>query len=191
MDPVLSRDARTSQPRAQVAVEAGPAEVDAAVRAAHATLGALSDRHRRAELLRAAAEAVESRADALIAAADAETALGVPRLAASSRASPTSSVSSRNRRGRAATSASSSTRQTPPPCRPRPELRRWEGSRWAPSAVVSRRPTSPFAFKRPGRRHRQRSGGRLAPWSSRLTQTTRKTSELAAAAIGPPPGRPA
>jgi NADP-dependent aldehyde dehydrogenase len=80
MDPVLSRDARTGQPRSQVAVEAGPAEVDAAVRAAHATLGALADRHQRAELLYAAADAVESGADALIAAADAETALGVPRL---------------------------------------------------------------------------------------------------------------
>src|SRR5258708_4078648 len=80
MDPVLSRDARTGQPRSQVAAEAGPAEVDAAVRAAHATLGALADRRQRAELLRAAAEAAESRADALIAAADAEAAPGTAAL---------------------------------------------------------------------------------------------------------------
>jgi NADP-dependent aldehyde dehydrogenase len=80
MEPVLSRDPRTGEPRAQVAVEADAAAVDAAVRAAHATLGTLADRSRRAALLRAAADAVESRAAELIAAADAETALGVPRL---------------------------------------------------------------------------------------------------------------
>jgi NADP-dependent aldehyde dehydrogenase len=80
MEPVLSRDPRTGEPRAQVAVEADTATVDAAVRAAHATLDALADRPRRAALLRAAAVAVESRAAELIAAADAETALGVPRL---------------------------------------------------------------------------------------------------------------
>jgi len=80
MEPVVSRDARTGEVRAQVGVEADAAAVDAAVRAAHATLDALSDRASRAALLRAAAGAVESRADELIAAADAETALGVPRL---------------------------------------------------------------------------------------------------------------
>jgi len=80
MAAVLSRDARTGEVRAQVGVEADTAAVDAAVRAAHATLDTLADRPRRAALLRAAAEAVESRADELIAAADAETALGVPRL---------------------------------------------------------------------------------------------------------------
>jgi NADP-dependent aldehyde dehydrogenase len=80
MQPVLSRDPRTGQTRAQVAVEADTAAVDAAVRAAHSALGALADRPKRAALLRAAAEAVESRADELVAAADAETALGVPRL---------------------------------------------------------------------------------------------------------------
>jgi NADP-dependent aldehyde dehydrogenase len=80
MEPVLSRDARTGETRAQVAVEADAAAVDAAVRAAHATLDTLADRPRRAALLRAAADAVESRAGELIAAADAETALGVARL---------------------------------------------------------------------------------------------------------------
>ena len=80
MEPVRSRDARTGETRGQVAVAADTAAVDAAVRAAHATLDALADRPRRAALLRAAAGAVESRAAELIAAADAETALGVPRL---------------------------------------------------------------------------------------------------------------
>ena len=80
MEPVLSRDPRTGESRGQVAVEAGTAAVDAAVRAAHATLDALADRASRAALLRAAAAGVESRAEELIAAADAETALGVPRL---------------------------------------------------------------------------------------------------------------
>jgi len=80
MEPVLSRDARTGQARGQVAVAADGAAVDAAVRAAHATLDALAGRPGRSALLRAAAGAVEARAAELIAAADAETALGVPRL---------------------------------------------------------------------------------------------------------------
>jgi len=80
MEPVVSRDARTGEARGRVAVAADSAAVDAAVRAAHATLDALAGRPRRAALLRAAAAAVESRAAELIAAADAETALGVPRL---------------------------------------------------------------------------------------------------------------
>jgi NADP-dependent aldehyde dehydrogenase len=80
MEPVLSRDPRTGESRGQVAVEADAAAVDAAVRAAHATMDALADRSKRAALLRAAADAVEARAAELIAAADAETALGVPRL---------------------------------------------------------------------------------------------------------------
>ncbi|HEY1822467.1 MAG TPA: aldehyde dehydrogenase (NADP(+)) [Trebonia sp.] len=80
MEPVLSRDPRTGETRAQVGVEADTAAVDAAVRAAHATLDALADRSKRSALLRAAADGVESRAAELIAAADAETALGVPRL---------------------------------------------------------------------------------------------------------------
>jgi NADP-dependent aldehyde dehydrogenase len=80
MEPVLSRDPRTGEVRAQVGVEADTAAVDAAVRAAHATLDALADRGKRSALLRAAADGVESRAAELIAAADAESALGVPRL---------------------------------------------------------------------------------------------------------------
>ena len=80
MEPVLSRDPRTGEVRARVGVEADTAAVDMAVRAAHATLDALADRSKRAALLRAAADGVESRAAELIAAADAETALGVPRL---------------------------------------------------------------------------------------------------------------
>lgn len=80
MEPVLSRDPRTGEVRARVGVEADTAAVDAAVRAAHATLDALADRAKRSALLRAAADGVESRAAELIEAADAETALGVPRL---------------------------------------------------------------------------------------------------------------
>src|SRR6201996_8143490 len=80
MEPVLSRDPRTGEVRAQVGVEADTAAVDAAVRAAYAALDALADRGKRSALLRAAADGVESRAAELIAAADAETALGVPRL---------------------------------------------------------------------------------------------------------------
>jgi NADP-dependent aldehyde dehydrogenase len=81
MEPVLSRDPRTGEVRAQVGFEADTAAVDTAVRAAHATLDALADRAKRSALLRAAADGVESRAAELIAAADAETALGEPRLA--------------------------------------------------------------------------------------------------------------
>jgi NADP-dependent aldehyde dehydrogenase len=80
MDPVLSIDPRTGQSRGQVAVEADAAAVDAAVRAADATRDALADRPLRVALLRAAADAVEHAAAELIAAADAETALGIPRL---------------------------------------------------------------------------------------------------------------
>jgi NADP-dependent aldehyde dehydrogenase len=80
MEPVLSRDPRTGESRGQVAVEADASAVDAAVRGARASLDALADRPRRAALLRAWADAVEARAAELIAAADAETALGVPRL---------------------------------------------------------------------------------------------------------------
>jgi NADP-dependent aldehyde dehydrogenase len=80
MAPVLSRDPRTGEVRAEVGVEADTAAVDAAVRAAYATLDLLADRAKRSALLRAAADGVEARAAELIAAADAETALGVPRL---------------------------------------------------------------------------------------------------------------
>jgi NADP-dependent aldehyde dehydrogenase len=80
MEAVLSRDPRTGEVRACVGVEADTAAVDAAVRAAHATLDLLADRAARSALLRAAADGVEARAAELIAAAEAETALGGPRL---------------------------------------------------------------------------------------------------------------
>jgi NADP-dependent aldehyde dehydrogenase len=148
MDPVLSRDARTGQPRSQVAVEAGPAEVDAAVRAAHATLGALADRRQRAALLNAAADAVESRADALIAAADAETALGVPRLTGE-----LARVAYQFRffAGIAADGGYLGVVIDPPDpaaVPPRPELRRWK----VPLGTVAVFAASnfPFAFSVPG-----------------------------------------
>lgn len=79
--PVWSTDPRTGDHRAQVAVEARPSDVDRAVRAAAGAAHALADRPRRAALLRAAADGLELAADEVIAAADAESALGVPRLA--------------------------------------------------------------------------------------------------------------
>ena len=148
MEPVLSRDPRTGEVRAQVGVEADTAAVDAAVRAAHATLDALADRAKRSALLRAAADGVESRAAELIAAADAETALGVPRLtgelarvATSSASSPTSSMTARS-------SAWSSTTPDPSATPPRPELRRWK----VPIGTVAVFAASnfPFAFSVPG-----------------------------------------
>ncbi|MFJ4683557.1 aldehyde dehydrogenase (NADP(+)) [Streptomyces sp. NPDC088789] len=78
--PVWSVDPRTGKPREQVAVEATPAEVDTAVRAAHAARGALADRAVRAALLRTAADRLEAAKDALVEVADAETALGPVRL---------------------------------------------------------------------------------------------------------------
>ena len=78
--PVWSTDPRTGEHRAQVAVEAGPADVDRAVRAAAGAARALADRPRRAALLRAAADGLERAAEEVIATADAESALGVPRL---------------------------------------------------------------------------------------------------------------
>jgi NADP-dependent aldehyde dehydrogenase len=78
--PVWSVDPRTAEPREQVAFEATPADVDAAVRAAHASRGSLADRAGRAAFLRAAAVGLEADRDALVAAADAETALGRSRL---------------------------------------------------------------------------------------------------------------
>ncbi|MEU7031150.1 aldehyde dehydrogenase (NADP(+)) [Streptomyces sp. NPDC046275] len=78
--PVWSVDPRTGKAREQVAVEADAAEVDAAVRAAHATRGALADRDARARLLRAAADLLDAARDRVVEAADAETALGPVRL---------------------------------------------------------------------------------------------------------------
>ncbi|MFM9367154.1 aldehyde dehydrogenase (NADP(+)) [Streptomyces sp. Da 82-17] len=78
--PVWSVDPRTGKPREQVAVEATEQEVDQAVRAAHAVRGALAGREVRAAFLRAAADLLDERADHVIEAADAETALGPGRL---------------------------------------------------------------------------------------------------------------
>jgi NADP-dependent aldehyde dehydrogenase len=78
--PVWSVDPRTGKQREQVAVEATAADVDAAVRAAAGALPALADRSVRSRLLRTAAGLLEEAATEVIASADAETALGVPRL---------------------------------------------------------------------------------------------------------------
>ncbi|MFE7119607.1 aldehyde dehydrogenase (NADP(+)) [Streptomyces sp. NPDC057654] len=78
--PVWSVDPRTGKQYEQVAEEAGPAEVDRAVRAAHAARAPLADRAARAALLRAAADLLDEAGEQLIAAADAESALGAGRL---------------------------------------------------------------------------------------------------------------
>lgn len=78
--PVWSVDPRTGKRREQVAVEATAEQVDAAVRAAATALPALADRSVRSRLLRGAAGLLEEAGPAIIAAADAETALGAPRL---------------------------------------------------------------------------------------------------------------
>ncbi|WP_435176537.1 aldehyde dehydrogenase (NADP(+)) [Actinacidiphila sp. bgisy145] len=78
--PVWSVDPRTGKQREQVAVEATAGDVDAAVRAAATALPGLADRSARARLLRTAAGLLERDAERVIAAADAETALGTPRL---------------------------------------------------------------------------------------------------------------
>ncbi|MEU9115255.1 aldehyde dehydrogenase (NADP(+)) [Streptomyces sp. NPDC048483] len=78
--PVWSVDPRTGKQREQVAVEATAAEVDQAVREAHTARGALAGREVRAALLRRAADLLDEAGDAVIEAADAETALGPGRL---------------------------------------------------------------------------------------------------------------
>ena len=78
--PVWSVDARTGARTAQVAAEATAADVDDAVRAAHAAHPALADRTLRAAFLHAAADRLEAYGEQLIATADAETALGTGRL---------------------------------------------------------------------------------------------------------------
>ncbi|MCB5907283.1 aldehyde dehydrogenase (NADP(+)) [Streptomyces pinistramenti] len=78
--PVWSVDPRTGKRREQVAVEATAAEVDTAVRAAHAARPALADRTVRAALLRRAADLLDAAGERVIEAADAETALGPGRL---------------------------------------------------------------------------------------------------------------
>ncbi|GGU21477.1 aldehyde dehydrogenase (NADP(+)) [Streptomyces lavendofoliae] len=77
---VWSVDPRTGKQREQVAVEATPEDVDRVVRAAHSARGALADRAVRAAFLRTAAELLDGAKDRLVAAADAETALGPARL---------------------------------------------------------------------------------------------------------------
>ncbi|MGS2587220.1 aldehyde dehydrogenase (NADP(+)) [Streptomyces hebeiensis] len=78
--PVWSVDPRTGKQREQVAAEATAADIDRAVRAAHAARAALADRSARAALLRTAADVLDASGDEVIAAADAETALGAARL---------------------------------------------------------------------------------------------------------------
>ncbi|MCX5396287.1 aldehyde dehydrogenase (NADP(+)) [Streptomyces sp. NBC_00102] len=78
--PVWSVDPRTGNPREQVAVEATAEEVDRVVRAAHAVRDALADRTVRAAFLRTAADLLAGAQESVVATADAETALGAPRL---------------------------------------------------------------------------------------------------------------
>jgi NADP-dependent aldehyde dehydrogenase len=78
--PVWSVDPRTGKQHEQVATEATTGDVDAAVRAAAAALPALADRSVRSRMLRSAAGLLEDAAGEVVALADAETALGVPRL---------------------------------------------------------------------------------------------------------------
>lgn len=78
--PVWSVDPRTGKQREQVGTEATAADVDAAVRAAHASREPLADRAVRATLLRAAADQLGAASEEIITTADAETALGRPRL---------------------------------------------------------------------------------------------------------------
>lgn len=79
-EPVWSVDPRTGKRREQVTAEAAPADVDAAVTAAAGAASALADLAARAAFLRTAAELLEGDAERVIATADAETALGTPRL---------------------------------------------------------------------------------------------------------------
>lgn len=78
---VWSIDPRTGAARATGAREATAADVDATVRAALAAKDALADRSTRAAFLRGCAAELEAATDAIVAAADAETALGTTRLA--------------------------------------------------------------------------------------------------------------
>ncbi|GHH44301.1 aldehyde dehydrogenase (NADP(+)) [Streptomyces candidus] len=75
-----SVDPRTGERREQVAAEAGPQTVDAAVLSAHDARGALTDRSVRSAFLRTAAESLEEAREELVAVSDAETALGATRL---------------------------------------------------------------------------------------------------------------
>ncbi|MFF2777994.1 aldehyde dehydrogenase (NADP(+)) [Streptomyces sp. NPDC058052] len=77
---VWSVDPRTGKRRERVATEATAADVDRAVRAAHAARESLGDRTVRAAFLRTAADLLDAAADEVVTTADAETALGTPRL---------------------------------------------------------------------------------------------------------------
>ncbi|MFJ5096059.1 aldehyde dehydrogenase (NADP(+)) [Streptomyces sp. NPDC088557] len=79
-EPVWSVDPRTGKPRERVAVEATAEDVDRSVRVAHAVRESLADRTVRAAFLRTAADVLDGAADRIVAAADAETALGTVRL---------------------------------------------------------------------------------------------------------------
>ncbi|MFJ4904602.1 aldehyde dehydrogenase (NADP(+)) [Streptomyces sp. NPDC093249] len=79
-EPVWSVDPRTGKPRERVTVEATAEDVDRSVRAAHAVRESLADRTVRAAFLRTAADVLDGAADRIVAAADAETALGAVRL---------------------------------------------------------------------------------------------------------------
>jgi len=78
--PVWSIDPRTGTRRDRVTREATTADVDAAVRAAHAARGALANRPTRAAFLRDCAGELEAARADIVADADAETALGSTRL---------------------------------------------------------------------------------------------------------------
>ncbi|GAA2630783.1 aldehyde dehydrogenase (NADP(+)) [Streptomyces axinellae] len=75
-----SVDPRTGKRRERVTDEATAPDVDAAVQAAHAALPALADRTTRAAFLRAAAKRLEAAREEIVSTADAESALGEPRL---------------------------------------------------------------------------------------------------------------
>ncbi|MFI8422540.1 aldehyde dehydrogenase family protein [Streptomyces sp. NPDC085479] len=77
---VWSVDPRTGKRREQVGTEATADGVDRAVRAAHAARDSLADRTARAAFLRTAADLLDAAADEVVTTADAETALGAPRL---------------------------------------------------------------------------------------------------------------
>jgi NADP-dependent aldehyde dehydrogenase len=178
MEPVLSRDPRTGEVRAQVGFEADTAAVDVAVRAAHATLDALADRVTRAALLRAAADGVEARAAELIEAADAETALGVPRLTGELARVAYQFRFFADIVDDGAFLGVLVDRPDPSAAPPRPELRRWKvpigpvavfaasnfpfavipPAPWRPAARSSSRPTP--ITRRPASSPRRRSGKR-------------------------------
>jgi acyl-CoA reductase-like NAD-dependent aldehyde dehydrogenase len=82
MSPLQSIDARTGQAFGPCFSDASDADIDAAVRAAHAAFAdwQASEGHTRAALLDALALALEQDREALVALADQETGLGLPRL---------------------------------------------------------------------------------------------------------------